>query len=419
MRTIWWISNIAWIVLVPMFKAYHFIRVDHIEQLLRKMFQMLFVHLAVTSLTIVVLKYDQISRLRMLYFYLFFTLVLVLLRVAFLKFVKHVRKKGLNTRAVAIVGANMNGKLLTEVLTSDLTFGFKLYGFFDQVNHLGALNYLGRIEEMDSFLAKNKVDEIYIAMDHNLSSHIDDVIELCERYMIRLKFVPLIFNHTKSRRISIDFYGNMPIMMFRKEPLSEPFNRLLKKIFDVFFSLFVIVFIGTWLFPILIILIKLTSSGPVFFRQIRSGEDNRDFICYKFRTMKVNSSSDELQATKNDSRITKLGAFMRKTNLDELPQFFNVLKGNMSVIGPRPHMLKHTVEYSEQINNYLVRHFAKPGITGWAQVNGCRGETKELKDMQRRVDYDIWYIENWSFLLDLKIIWRTVVNMVRGDKNAY
>jgi len=135
--------------------------------------------------------------------------------------------------------------------------------------------------------------------------------------------------------------------------------------------------------------------------------------------MKVNSASDEIQASKNDTRITKIGAFMRKTNLDELPQFFNVLIGNMSVVGPRPHMIKHTVEYSELINNYLIRHFAKPGITGWAQVNGYRGETKELEDMQKRVDFDIWYIENWSLLLDLKIIWRTIVNMIRGDKNAY
>jgi putative colanic acid biosynthesis UDP-glucose lipid carrier transferase len=419
MRTIWWISNISWIVMIFLFKGYHFIRVDYIEQLLRKLFLMLLLHLSVTALTIVILKYDHISRLRMLYFYLILTLFLVILRVVFLKFIKYLRKRGFNSRSVVIVGSNMNGKTVSDILTSDLTYGFKLYGYFDNQNNLGTLNYLGRIEEMEAFFAEKKIDEIYIAMDQELSGYMDQIIDLAERYMVRMKFVPMIFNHTKSRRISIDFYGNVPIMMFRKEPLSEPFNRLFKKIFDIIFALVVLLIIGIWLFPILMILIKISSSGPVFFRQLRSGEDNKDFVCYKFRTMKVNSLSDELQASKNDSRITKIGAFMRKTNLDELPQFINVLKGNMSVVGPRPHMLKHTEEYSEQINNYLVRHFAKPGITGWAQVNGCRGETKELKDMQRRVDYDIWYIENWSFLLDLKIIWRTVVNMVRGDKNAY
>ena len=419
MKTIWWISNIAWIVLILVLKGYHFIRVDYIEHLLKKLFLILTLHLSITALTIVILKYDHISRLRMLYFYLILTLVLAILRVMFLKFIKYLRKRGFNSRSVVIVGSNMNGKTVSDILTSDLTYGYELYGYFDNQNNLGTLNYLGRIEEMEAFLTKNKVDEIFIAMDQELSSYIDQIIEMCERYMVRMKFVPLIFNHTKSRRISIDFYGNVPIMMFRKEPLSEPFNRLFKKIFDILFSLFVLIFVGIWLFPILIILIKLSSSGPVFFRQLRSGEGNEDFVCYKFRTMKVNSLSDELQATKNDSRITYIGAFMRKTNLDELPQFFNVLWGNMSVIGPRPHMLKHTEQYSELINNYLVRHYAKPGITGWAQVNGCRGETKELKDMQRRVDYDIWYIENWSFLLDLKIIWRTIANMIRGEKNAY
>jgi undecaprenyl-phosphate galactose phosphotransferase/putative colanic acid biosynthesis UDP-glucose lipid carrier transferase len=207
--------------------------------------------------------------------------------------------------------------------------------------------------------------------------------------------------------------------MFRKEPLEAPINRLTKKAFDVVFSFFVIVGIFSWLFPVLMILVKLSSPGPIFFRQKRSGEDNRDFTCLKFRTMRVNQLADELQATAKDPRITKLGAFMRKTNLDELPQFFNVLWGNMSVVGPRPHMLKHTQEYSALIDNYLVRHFAKPGITGWAQVNGYRGETKELIEMKKRVEFDIWYIENWSFLLDLKIVWLTVRNMVKGEEKAY
>jgi undecaprenyl-phosphate galactose phosphotransferase/putative colanic acid biosynthesis UDP-glucose lipid carrier transferase len=206
--------------------------------------------------------------------------------------------------------------------------------------------------------------------------------------------------------------------MLRKEPLEIPENRLVKKIFDISFSLFVICFVCSWLFPILITLIKLTSKGPVFFKQLRSGEDNKSFLCYKFRTMQVNNLSDEIQATVNDPRITRIGAFMRKNNLDELPQFFNVLMGHMSVVGPRPHMLRHTSQYSELIHNYLVRHFTKPGITGWSQINGYRGETKDLYKMKKRVEYDIWYIENWSFLLDLKIVLRTVGKMLYGDDKA-
>jgi undecaprenyl-phosphate galactose phosphotransferase/putative colanic acid biosynthesis UDP-glucose lipid carrier transferase len=176
--------------------------------------------------------------------------------------------------------------------------------------------------------------------------------------------------------------------------------------------------IFTWLFPILMILIKVSSEGPIFFKQQRSGVGNRTFTCYKFRTMKENKESETVQASKNDSRITCIGKILRKTSLDELPQFYNVLIGDMSVVGPRPHMLKHTEIYSELIKNYLVRHFVKPGITGWAQVNGLRGETSELKQMATRVEYDIWYLENWSFMLDVKVIVKTIINMIKGDKNA-
>jgi undecaprenyl-phosphate galactose phosphotransferase/putative colanic acid biosynthesis UDP-glucose lipid carrier transferase len=167
------------------------------------------------------------------------------------------------------------------------------------------------------------------------------------------------------------------------------------------------------------LIIKLESPGPVFFRQKRSGRDNRPFVCLKFRSMYVNDLAHNKQAGKGDSRVTKFGAFIRKTSIDELPQFFNVFWGDMSVVGPRPHMINLAKEYSELINNYLVRQFAKPGITGWAQVNGYRGETKELSDMENRVEYDIWYIENWSLLLDIKIIVRTVINILKGDENAY
>jgi putative colanic acid biosynthesis UDP-glucose lipid carrier transferase len=165
--------------------------------------------------------------------------------------------------------------------------------------------------------------------------------------------------------------------------------------------------------------IKLTSKGPIFFKQKRTGENGIDFYCYKFRTMCVNQDADSKQATKDDSRVTKIGAFMRKTNLDEMPQFFNVFIGNMSIVGPRPHMLKHTEMYSKLIDQYMIRHFAKPGITGWAQVTGFRGETQRLEEMEGRVKRDVWYIENWSFFLDVRIIFMTVFNMFRGDKNAY
>jgi undecaprenyl-phosphate galactose phosphotransferase/putative colanic acid biosynthesis UDP-glucose lipid carrier transferase len=207
--------------------------------------------------------------------------------------------------------------------------------------------------------------------------------------------------------------------MSRREPLENSLNRIIKKIFDMCFSFLVIALLFPWLFPILMLIIKIESPGPVFFKQERSGRDNKPFSCLKFRSMRVNEGSHKKQAEKGDKRVTRFGAFMRKTSIDELPQFFNVLFGNMSVVGPRPHMLYHTQAYKELINNYLVRHYTKPGITGWAQVNGYRGETKELVDMENRVEFDIWYIENWSLLLDIKIIIKTVLNVFHGEKNAY
>src|ERR1700744_46498 len=196
-------------------------------------------------------------------------------------------------------------------------------------------------------------------------------------------------------------------------------RRFFKRSFDILFSLFIIFFVFSWLYPILAILIKLESKGPVFFVQLRTGRNNMHFKCYKFRSMRVNGDADKKQATLNDHRITRIGAFMRKTSLDEIPQFFNVLIGNMSIVGPRPHMISHTEQYSQLIDKFMVRHFLKPGITGYAQTNGFRGETKTTEDMLKRVEADVWYLENWSFLLDLKIIFLTMWNFVKGDKNAF
>lgn len=213
--------------------------------------------------------------------------------------------------------------------------------------------------------------------------------------------------------------GNLPIMIYRPNPLMSRWNRMLKRLFDMIFSLTVILLVSFTILVPIIIAIKCSSKGPILFKQKRTGYRGREFTCLKFRTMKVNDKSDELQATKNDPRKTKVGDFLRKTSLDELPQFVNVLIGNMSVVGPRPHMVKQTEEYSRLIDKYMVRHMIKPGITGLAQVSGYRGQTEELWQMEKRVEYDVMYIENWSFWLDIKIIFRTVINAIQGEKNAF
>jgi putative colanic acid biosysnthesis UDP-glucose lipid carrier transferase len=381
---------------------------------------MMFVFLVIMFSTIVILRFHEISRLRMLYFFALFLITVLFFRVVFLKILKVIRKKGYNFRTVIIIGMGKAGLNLYSYLSRDLSFGYRVLGFFDDnpEDYSKKFKVFGPIHEVKNYIQKNQVDEVYITVSDYPEKIIKEIIDACESNLIRIKFVPNFNRYTQTRHVSVEFYGNIPIVSLRTEPLENPLNRTIKRIFDVLFSLSMIVFVLTWLFPILMILIKLSSKGPIFFKQERSGEDNKTFICLKFRTMQINDSANTLQASKNDSRITRVGKFLRKSNIDELPQFFNVLFGSMSVVGPRPHMIKHTEEYSALINNYLVRHLIKPGITGWAQVNGLRGETSELEQMEARVEFDIWYIENWSFMLDIKIAIQTVANMFIGEENA-
>lgn len=423
-RAVSLLSNVFWIMLLLYKESYRIIRTERIEAILYRTIRILVLHMAIIAVCIVVLKYSQISRLRMVYFYITFFVLLVSFRIFFMQMLKHVRAQGYNFRKVVIVGANATGERMNRILSKDLTYGYRVMGFFDdKIDPATVLKapVLGGFEAIENYLSSEKIDEMYVALHIKKIDVINRLTALCERYMVRIKYIPDFQQYTKSNRVQITFYGNgnVPVLMLRKEPLEIPFYRIIKELFDFCFSLCVIVFIFPWLFPILILLIKANSRGPVFFVQERSGRDNQSFPCYKFRTMYVNDAANTLQASPNDARITRVGAFLRRSSMDELPQFFNVLQGNMSVVGPRPHMLSHTEQYSELINNFLVRHYAKPGITGWAQVNGFRGETKEITDMENRVEHDIWYIENWSFLLDVKIIWLTVVNVFQGEKNAF
>jgi len=278
---------------------------------------------------------------------------------------------------------------------------------------------LGGYDKIERFLRESNHINKLLYIDSDLSAEeVRKIGKLCRIRFVDFEIMPRELDYF-ARGTQLEQFSSLPILRRKKEPLYEFKNRLLKRSFDVFFSLMVILLIFPWLFPLIALLIKLESRGPVFFSQYRSGYWNKPFRCYKFRSMRVNGDSDKKQATKNDSRITKIGAFLRKTNLDELPQFLNVFMGEMSVVGPRPHMLKHTEEYSNLIDTYMIRHEVKPGITGWAQVNGWRGPTDEVYKMEKRVEYDVEYIENWDFWFDCKCILLTVVNMFKGEKNAF
>ncbi|AMR33512.1 undecaprenyl-phosphate glucose phosphotransferase [Mucilaginibacter sp. PAMC 26640] len=321
-------------------------------------------------------------------------------------------------RSVAVIGNNdVALKLASFFKERDSHFAFE--GFLDQDN-ASYLDSNGRVlpsivSQIESAAASG-IRDIYLSISPDRLHEYNLLQMEAEKQCLRLKLIPdmsaSLVNHLK-----VSYMGEFAVLSHRDEPLEEIGNRVKKRLFDIIFSSLVIIFLLSWLYPIIGLLIKLQSRGPVLFKQLRSGKDNKDFVCYKFRSMKVNAG--ERQATIDDDRITKIGRFLRKTSLDELPQFFNVFLGEMSVIGPRPHILTHTNEYSKIINQYMVRHFLKSGITGWAQVSGYRGETKDPILMQRRVEHDIWYLENWSMSLDLKIVLMTVFQVIKGDKNAY
>jgi len=322
-------------------------------------------------------------------------------------------------RKAIIVGGGRAGMELYNHYKNNVHKGYILLGMFDDEPSRvqNSDSYLGTTSACMDYVRENKVDEIICALPHTEHETIERLIKDSDKNLVRFKLVPDYSFYQGSLRNQS--FSNVQALPIRVEPLEDVVARTIKRLFDIVFSSLVIVFILSWLFPILYLLIKAESPGPIFFVQTRSGLNNVPFNCYKFRSMRINKDSDSLQATKGDSRITRIGALLRKTSLDELPQFFNVLLGNMSVVGPRPHMLSHTEQYSKLIDQFMVRHFIKPGITGWAQVTGYRGETKTVNEMLGRVEADVWYMENWSFMLDLKIIFLTIFKSIYGDSKAY
>lgn len=330
------------------------------------------------------------------------------------RYVRYKRSRGINTNHALIIGINPTSCILRKAIESDLLMGYKFVGFLDDAQ-TDYPEWIGYPDDLESILNKQNIEIIFVTISTVFCSEskLAEYLRVCNTTGVHLR---LIFENSRwfHSNYNLETYDRLEIINPQKVPMDDSWARISKRLFDIAFSLLVILLIFSWLFPIVALLIKLNSKGPVFFIQKRTGINNRIFNCFKFRSMYVNGLSDSKQATKGDSRITPIGRFMRKTNIDELPQFFNVLRGDMSVVGPRPHMLKHTDEFSELIKFYLVRHYVRPGITGWAQVNGYRGITDERWKLEKRVEYDMKYVENWSLWWDIKIIIMTIF-----DKRIY
>ncbi|WP_142784460.1 undecaprenyl-phosphate glucose phosphotransferase [Changchengzhania lutea] len=358
-------------------------------------------------------KQPKISRLALgNYLLLVFALVSFVKILLFYVLKKYRSELGGNLRNVIVIGENEKTRQLIKIFKTRPEFGYRFKKQFTTKDDNFSL------QQCFAFIVDNDINEIYSSVAELSNKQINRLIDFADNNLRELKFIP-DNKDIYTKKLKYEYYDYIPIISLRTIPIQDSFNKFIKRLFDIIFSSFIIIFILSWLTPILAIFIKLESKGPVFFKQSRNGFNYQEFDCYKFRSMTPNKNAHLYQAKKGDQRITKVGKFIRKTSIDELPQFYNVLFGDMSVVGPRPHMVSHTNLYAQRVDKFMVRHFVKPGITGLAQISGFRGEIERDKDIINRVKYDIFYIENWSLLLDLKIMIQTFVNALKGEEKAY
>lgn len=409
-------ASLLWMLCATWQGLYSSDRLEHSRGIHRSTWHCVLQHFALVVVYLAFSKDQEVSRVFALSFYCLLLSSFLLIRITGGRLESLLVHYFKISKSVAVLGRNHTGSRLASYF-EEHNKQFRFEGFLEDrhgklVERDGGLRV--STEEQIRLAANKGIKEVYVPLAPERISQAQTMVEAAEKQCVRLKFVLDL-----EENYEIQYLGDFPVITLRKEPLENIQNRSIKRMVDIVFSLGVLLFVMSWLYPLLAVIIKLQSRGPVLFRQMRTGRDNRAFACYKFRSMRVNDESDTRQATRNDSRITPIGRIMRKYSLDEMPQFFNVLIGNMSIVGPRPHMLKHTEQYSAEISRFMVRHYLKPGITGWAQVNGLRGETRDPRMMERRVEHDIWYLENWSPLLDVKIIGKTVINLFKGEENAH
>lgn len=403
---------LSWIVLSLKTSFYEVYRFTKIYKILSLSFEQFLLFTLLVFFYFAIYQGFEIETLLVFKYLLIIFTLIISFKLLVNSLLKRYRKiyKG-NLRKTIIIGDNIRTHQLKLFFEDNPEFGYKFLKMFCTKNK----NFL---EHCFHFVVEKNVDEIYCSMSELSQEQINDIVSFADNNLIVLKFLP----DTKdiyAKQLKIDYYGYLPILSLRQIPIEEDFNKFIKRVFDLLFSLIVVVFLLSWLTPVLAILIRLESKGPVFFKQKRNGLNYKEFVCFKFRSMRPNTEIQTSWVKPNDNRVTKIGKFIRKTSIDELPQFYNVLLGDMSVVGPRPHPVSHTEMFVGKIDKFMVRHFVKPGITGLAQVSGYRGEIETDKDIINRVKYDIFYLENWSVFLDIKIVSMTILNALKGDKKAY
>lgn len=412
--------NISWAFISFILGGYNNKLILIFEYFIKRTVQVYILWIALVFVFLYLTKQVTFSRLFIISSLASFSFVLFFNRISYFGIKKYVKKKSNLLTKVLIIGINDAAKKLAKYFEEE-GINAQLVGFVENDENVKELTNYPVIAQFDNVIqvaSDLHVQEIFSTIAPEQNKYIYKLMQEAEKKCMRFKIVPNLSYFFK-RPVLIDYIKDMPILSVRYDPMEDLGNRAKKRALDVIVSSFVIVFILSWLVPILGLLILIESRGPIFFSQIRTGRNDKPFYCLKFRSMRVNTTSEHVQATKNDIRVTKIGYFIRKTSLDEFPQFLNVFLGDMSIVGPRPHMIKHTSDFSKMVKHYMVRQFLKPGITGWAQINSFRGEITHPNQLKLRIQSDLWYLENWSIWLDLRIIFLTFYQVFVGDKNAY
>lgn len=416
----WMIGNVTYLFSINYNLMMLHDRLVRPETIVSKVWQAIVLQVILFLAVLALLRIPSPSLAMLLIFYVPTFVVISLGQLFVYHIIKHFRYTGYDNLNVILIGSGENMNNLADIM-QDRWNGYRLMGVFtdEESNYYkSGIQRLGDIDDVIDYISVAQVNELYCGLPSNRKEDILPIINYCENHLIRFYNVPNLQNYLK-RNVTMRRMSNIIVLSIRKEPLSVYYNRLLKRFFDFTVSTLFLCTLYPFMYIIIGTIIKLTSPGPVYFKQKRTGLDGKVFTCIKFRSMQINNECDMVQATKDDERITGIGKFLRHYNLDEFPQFINVWKDEMSIVGPRPHMVEHTEYYSKVINKYMLRHLVKPGITGYAQVSGFRGETKIISDMEGRIKKDIWYIENWTFWLDINIIVSTIVKMINGDDSAY
>ena len=409
--------NLGWFLAANILGIYRIFRLTKFTRIIKDIFKQMLVFSFMAFAFFTIYRINLSESLVNYVFQMLFFLgnSIILLRSLSYFFIKRYRILGGNFRNVVIVGMAENSKKLANFFDNRKEYGYRFQGYFS--NKETSLPTLGNLNDIPAFAERVNLHQIYCNVGELKVEEINELIRFAENNLIEIKFIPDP-KVDYGQNLALQYYDYIPVFALREIPFQTDI-KWIKRGFDIVFSFIVIVFVLSWLIPILGLLIRLESKGPILFKQKRNGLNNGEFEVFKFRSMYTNGFSDKKQTSVNDQRLTKIGKFIRRTSIDEIPQFINVFLGSMSVVGPRPHPVFLTDQYAKIIDKYMVRHFVKPGVTGLAQIKGFRGEVQDTEQMRNRIRLDKFYIENWSLLLDIEIIIKTFLNSFKKDQNVY